>query len=131
MRRVLFVCVENSCRSQIAEAFAHIHGKGIIEAFSSGSSPSGKVSEKAIASMGEVDYDLSQHKSKPLREIPDIMYDLVVAMGCGDKCPFVRAKQRQDWNIPDPKNLDKEQFRKIRELIESKVLNFINEKKGV
>lgn len=131
MRQVLFVCGENSCRSQIAEAFAHIHGRDIIEAYSSGSCPSEKVSEKAIASMGEVGYDLSKHKSKPLTEIPDIVYDLAVTIGCGDECPFVRARERQDWNIPDPKNLDKEQFRKIRELIESKVLNLINETKGV
>jgi protein-tyrosine-phosphatase len=105
MKKVLFVCIENSCRSQIAEAFAHIHGSGKIEAYSAGSSPSGKVNPKAIESMKKTGYDLARHTSKSLDEIPDITFDLVVTMGCGDECPFVRAKNREDWGIPDPKDL--------------------------
>jgi arsenate reductase len=120
-RRFLFVCVENSNRSQIAEAFTRIHGGNEVEAYSAGSCPSGAVSSKAIASMAEIGYDLSLHKSKSLEEIPDLEYDFVATMGCGDACPLVRAKQRADWQIPDPKNLDDEEFRKIRELIEFKV----------
>jgi protein-tyrosine-phosphatase len=81
----------------------------------------------AIASMKEVDYDLSVHTSKPLTEIPDIEYDLVVTMGCGDKCPFVRAKNREDWQIPDPKNMDEEDFRKVRHMIEVKVKELLKE----
>ncbi|HUK55873.1 MAG TPA: arsenate reductase ArsC [Nitrospiria bacterium] len=121
MKRLLFVCVENSCRSQIAEAFARIHGKGGIEIYSAGSRPSGKVNTKAIESMREVGYDLTKHVSKSLAEIPAVEYDFVVTMGCGDECPFVRAKQREDWKIQDPKNLPLEQFRKIRDEIEKKV----------
>ena len=121
MIKVLFVCVENSCRSQIAEAFAKKHGAGVLEAFSSGSNPSGAVNPKAVASMKEVGYDLSLHSSKPLSEIPDIEYDLVVTMGCGDKCPFIRAKEREDWKIPDPKNMDEAGFRHVRNMIEEKV----------
>ena len=120
-RRFLFVCVENSNRSQMAEAFARIHGGDEVEAYSAGSCPSGAVSFKAIASMAEIGYDLSLHKSKSLEEIPALEYDFVATMGCGDACPLVRAKQRADWQIPDPKNLDDEEFRKIRELIEFKV----------
>lgn len=120
-RQFLFVCVENSNRSQMAEAFARIHGGNEVEAYSAGSRPSGAVNSKAIASMAEIGYDLSLHTSKSLEEIPDLEYDFVATMGCGDACPFVRAKQRADWQIPDPKNLDGEEFRKIRELIESKV----------
>ena len=127
MIKVLFVCVENSCRSQIAEAFAHIQGKGIIKAYSGGSQPSGKVNEKAIASMKELGYDLSKHKSKSLKDVPDIEYDMAITMGCGDECPFVRARQRQDWNIPDPKNFDEGQFLSLRELIKDKVLGLIQE----
>jgi len=121
MKRLLFVCVENSCRSQIAEAFARIHGGDGIEVYSAGSRPSGKVNSKAIESMREICYDLATHNSKSLNQIPDVEYDFVATMGCGDDCPFVRAKRREDWQIPDPKNLPTDQFRKTRDLIEDKV----------
>lgn len=119
-KSVLFVCIENSNRSQMAEAFARIHGKGVA-AYSSGSRPSGIVNPKAIASMAEIGYDLAKHGSKALTEIPDIEYDAVVTMGCGDACPFVKAKHRDDWQIPDPKHLPPDEFRAIREMIEGKV----------
>jgi len=121
MKKVLFVCIENSNRSQMAEAFAKIHGKGIVEAYSSGSRPSGKVNPKAIEAMKELGYDLTTHVSKSLHEIPDVEYDFVATMGCGDECPFVRAKLREDWQIPDPKHLEPDEFRKVRDLIEQKV----------
>lgn len=121
MKRLLFVCIENSCRSQIAEAFARIHGDGKLEIYSAGSRPSGKVNPKAIESMREVGYDLERHGSKSLTEIPAVEYDFVVTMGCGDECPYVRAKKREDWDIQDPKNLPADQFRKIRDEIEKKV----------
>lgn len=120
-KRLLFVCVENSCRSQIAEAFARIHGGNEIEAYSAGSRPSGQVHPKAIESMREVGYDLSRHQSKSLADIPEINYDFVATMGCGDECPFVRAKCREEWQIPDPATLPPDQFREIRNLIELKV----------
>lgn len=121
MKKALFVCIENSCRSQIAEAFARIHGSGVIEPYSSGSRPSGIVNPKAIASMEEIGYDMSTHKSKSLSDIPDIEYDYVITMGCGDECPFVRAKHREDWGIPDPKDMDEDGFRGVRDTIEEKV----------
>jgi len=126
-KRVLFVCIENSCRSQIAEAFAKIHGVGKIEAFSSGSKPSGKVNPRAIEFMAELGYDLSIHGSKSLTEIPQVEYDWAITMGCGDECPLVRAKHRADWGIPDPKHLPPEEFRKIRSLIEEKVKTLVAE----
>jgi len=120
-KRLLFVCVENSNRSQMAEAFARIHGGDKIEAYSAGSRPSGKLNPKAIRTMKEIGYDLSTHRSKSLSEIPDIEFDFVATMGCGDECPFVRATRREDWDIPDPKELPPEQFRPVRDLIEAKV----------
>ncbi len=126
-RKLLFVCIENSNRSQMAEAFARIHGGAAVESYSSGSRPSGIVNPKAIASMAEIGYDLSKHGSKSLQEIPDVEYDAVVTMGCGDACPFVKAKHRDDWQIPDPKHLPPDEFRKIRDLIESKIKTLLSE----
>jgi protein-tyrosine-phosphatase len=121
MKRVLFVCVENSCRSQIAEAFARIHGGENVEAFSAGSRPSGKVNPKAIAVMKEIGYDLSTHQSKSLDDIPQDAYDFVATMGCGDECPYIRAKIREDWQIPDPKDMPPDEFRNVRDEIERRV----------
>lgn len=120
-KRILFVCVENSNRSQMAEAFARVHGAGRVEVYSAGSRPSGKVNRKAIEAMSELGYDLSQHSSKSLDEIPDVEYDFVATMGCGDECPLIKAKRHEDWSIPDPKDMPPSEFRTIRDLIESKV----------
>ena len=125
-RRLLFACVENSNRSQIAEAFARIHGGENIEAYSAGSQPSGEVNQKAIAAMREVGYDLSKHNAKSLEDIPQVEYDFVATMGCGDACPFVRAKQRENWQIPDPKNLPPAGFNEVRDLIEQKVRDVLS-----
>lgn len=119
-KRVLFVCVENSNRSQMAEAFARMHGED-VEAYSSGSKPSGRVNPRAIEFMKERGYDLSTHSSKALSEIPDVDYDAAVTMGCGDECPLVRARVREDWKIPDPKELPADEFRAVRDDIETKV----------
>ncbi len=124
MKRLLFVCVENSNRSQMAEAFARIHAKQLgldVEPTSAGSRPSGVVNPKAIASMKEVGYDLAAHRSKPLKEVELLDFDAVVTMGCGDACPFVKARRRFDWQIPDPRALAPEEFAAVRDLIAAKV----------
>ena len=126
MKRFLFVCVENSCRSQLAEAFAKIHGGDDVEAYSAGSGPSGIVNPKAIESMREIGYDLSKHKSKSLDELPDVKWDFVATMGCGDECPFIRAARREDWRIPDPKDMSAEDFRRVRDQIAEKVKRILD-----
>jgi len=126
MKKLLFVCLENSCRSQIAEAFARIHGGDEIEVFSAGSRPSGTVNPKAIEAMKEIGYDLSVHESKSLDDIPQETYDFAATMGCGDECPFVRAIRREDWQIPDPKDLPRDEFRGIRNEIEQKVIGLLS-----
>ena len=123
--RLLFVCIENSNRSQMAEAFAKIHGVGIVEAFSSGSKPSGKVNPRAVQFMAELGYDLTKHESKSLESFNGTEVAVAVTMGCGDYCPLVQATQRVDWNIPDPKELPDDEFRKVRDLIEAKVKELI------
>ena len=121
-KRVLFVCIENSNRSQIAEAFARIHGGGRIEAYSAGSRPSGKINPRAIEFMREVGYDLSQHKSKSLTDLPVEQFDVVVGMGCGDEaCAVVKARRREEWDIADPKEMPPEQYRAVRDRIERMV----------
>lgn len=122
MKRILFVCVENSNRSQMAEAFARMHGKGEIDPFSAGSHPSGRVNPKAIEAMKEKGYDLSTHISKSLAEVPQDGYDYIVTMGCGDECPFIPAAHREDWDLPDPRTLAPEQFNEIRDEIERRVI---------
>ncbi len=119
--RVIFVCVENSNRSQMAEAFAHIHGGDRVEAFSAGSRPSGRVNPKAVEAMKEVGYDLTTHRSKGLDDLNGQEFDAAVTMGCGDECPLVVARKRVDWQIPDPKELPPDEFRGVRDLIEAKV----------
>ena len=125
-KKILFVCIENSNRSQMAQAFAKIWGGEEVEAYSAGSRPSGKINPKAIASMSELGYDLSTHDSKSLDEIPAIQFDYVVTMGCGDACPWVPAIQRIDWQIPDPREMDPKDFNAVRNLISEKVQELIS-----
>jgi arsenate reductase len=121
MKSVLFVCVENSNRSQMAEAFARMHGGGRIQAASAGSRPSGRINPKAIEAMREKGYDLTSHASKGLESFDGTAVDVAVTMGCGDECPLVRAGRREDWQIPDPREMSPEEFRGVRDLIETKV----------
>jgi arsenate reductase len=120
-RRVLFVCVENSNRSQMAEAFARLHGGGRVEAHSAGSRPSGRVNPRAVQFMHEVGYDLTVHESKALDRFNHSEVDVAVTVGCGGACPLVKARRREEWSIPDPKELPDDEFRKVRDLIEQKV----------
>lgn len=125
-KKLLFVCVENSNRSQMSEAFAKMFGGENIESYSAGSNPSGVVNAGAIVSMKELGYDLSKHKSKSLEEVKQFApFDAVVTMGCGDACPWMPAKQFIDWEIPDPKSMNEEDFRKVRDLIGVKVKELI------
>lgn len=125
MKKVLFVCIENSNRSQMAEAFARMLGKN-WEAYSAGSKPSGKINPKAVASMNELGYDLSRHHSKSLDEMKQYApFDAVVTMGCGDACPWMPAKKFIDWNIPDPKNMDEQHFNQVRDQIKNKVKDLL------
>lgn len=115
----------------MAEAFGKIHGAGVFDCYSSGSRPSGVVNGKAIAAMKVIDYDLSSHVSKSLDDIPQIEYDYVVTMGCGDECPYVQARLREDWQIPDPKHMEMPQFMDVRDTIKDRVIRLIGQLEGV
>ncbi|MBK7433297.1 MAG: arsenate reductase ArsC [Chitinophagaceae bacterium] len=125
-KKLLFVCIENSNRSQMSQAFATMLGGEDVEAFSAGSRPSGIVNPKAIAAMKELGYDLSKHDSKSLDEVKAFApFDAVVTMGCGDACPWMPAKQFIDWQIPDPKYMERKEFNEVRDLIAKKVKDLI------
>ena len=126
MKTVLFVCVENSNRSQMAEAFARMHGAGRVLAASAGSRPSGRINPKAVEAMQEVGYDLTTHASKGLEGCNGTAVDVAVTMGCGDECPLVIAARRVDWQIPDPREMSPEDFRGVRDLIGKKVLELLS-----
>lgn len=125
MKKILFVCVENSCRSQMAEAFGHIHKPTDLAVYSAGSNPSGQVNPRAVEVMAERDYALNKHRSEGLEAVSELEFDAVVTMGCGDRCSGVMARQRHDWPLPDPKHLPLEQFRQVRDEIETRVIDLI------
>lgn len=130
-KKILFVCAENSNRSQMSQAFAKILGGENVEAYSAGSKPSGVVNPKAIFSMNEIGYDLSSHDSKSLEEVKAYApFDAVVTMGCGDACPWMPAKKFVDWQIPDPKHMEPKEFNKVRDHISDKVRDLLNEFTG-
>jgi protein-tyrosine-phosphatase len=121
-RRIVFICVENSNRSQMAEAFARRHGAGRVEAYSAGSRPSGRINPRAIEFMREVGCDLTTHASKGLADLPAGEFDVAIGMGCGDEgCALVSARRHEEWGVPDPKDLPPEEYRRVRDLIEQKV----------
>lgn len=126
---VLFVCVENSCRSQIAEGFARALAGAGLAPFSAGSHPSGSVDARAVRLMLERGIDLSRHTSKGLAALPQgIEWDAVVTMGCGDACPQLPARRRLDWELPDPKRMkDDQRFREVRDRIEELVRQLVAE----
>jgi arsenate reductase len=126
MKKILFVCIENSCRSQMAEGFARKLAHGRIEVYSAGSKPWGKVNEMAIEVMKEAGIDISQQRSKGFEEIGEKAFDYVITMGCGDVCPFVPAKKRIEWDITDPQGKLIESFRETRDIIKKKVLELID-----
>ena len=101
--KIVFVCVENARRSQMAEGFAKALGQGKIEVYSAGSRPSSQIDPLVIEVMQEKGTDLSGKRPKGLNELPPIEMDYLITMGCEETCPAVLAKKIIEWEIPDPK----------------------------
>ena len=120
---LLFVCVENSNRSQMAEAFARLHGGDRVAVYSAGSQPSGVVHSKAVAAMREKGVDLlaTQH-SNGLDDLPQVTWDWVITLGCGDACSHLPARNRNDWPLPSPKDFNPDDFNKVRDETERRVV---------
>ena len=119
--KVLFVCVENARRSQMAEGFANAFGQGRLEVYSAGSSPSSQIDPLVIEVMKEKGIDLSGKQPKGLNDLPPVEMDYLVTMGCEETCPAVLAKKIIEWEIPDPKGKSIDFFREVRDIIENKV----------
>lgn len=127
--KVLFVCVGNSCRSQMAEAFANKHGEGRVRAWSAGSAPLGHITPKTYDVMREKGIGMEEQWSKGLRDVPVKEMDAVVGMGCEVSCPVPVGFKGQviEWSIPDPYGLAIEDFREVRDLIERQVMALLGE----
>lgn len=120
---ILFVCVGNSCRSQMAEALANHLGEGWVRARSAGSHPLGEITPETYEVMAEKGILLEGQWSKGLRDVPVAEMDVVVGMGCEVVCPVPAGFQGRviEWNIPDPYSRDLAFFRSVRDLIERQV----------
>ncbi len=119
--KIVFVCVENARRSQMAEGFANAFGQGRLEVYSAGSSPSSKIDPLVIEVMNEKGIDLSGKRPKGLNDLLSIEMDYLVTMGCEETCPAIPAKKVIEWEIPDPKGKSMDVFRNVRDTIEDKV----------
>ena len=123
--RVLFACIENSCRSQIAEALAKNISQGKIDFYSAGSKPSGVVNPMAIKLLRSQRVHLTDHKSKHISEFEGIKINYLILMGCGDECPNLVVDERIEWDIPDPIDMEKSEFLKVIEKIRGEVQKLI------
>ena len=124
--RIAFVCVENANRSQMAEAFGHMENDGDLEIHSAGSKGGGQVNQKAVAAMDRLGYDMTKHVSKPASDLTG-EFDAIVTMGCGDACPLLPAKRRDDWPLPDPKHMEPAEFDEVRDEIGRRVKALVAE----
>jgi len=119
--KIVFVCVENARRSQMAEGFANAFGQERLEVYSAGSNPSSQIDPLVIEVMKEKGIDLSRKRPKGLDDLPPVEMDYLVTMGCEETCPGVLAKKTIEWQIPDPKGKTIDFFREVRDVIENRV----------
>lgn len=124
---VLFVCVHNSGRSQMASGFLRHLAGGRIEVLSAGSEPADKVNPIAVQAMSEKGIDVSREIPKLLADSAVRVADVVITMGCGDACPFYPGKRYEDWELDDPAGQNLEQVRPIRDDIEKRVRQLLPE----
>lgn len=123
-KKVAFVCVHNSCRSQMAEGWAKKLGSDVMEAYSAGTENYSEVKPLAVQVMEEAGVDMSTHYPKLLSDIPEEL-DILITMGCNVECPYVPCKHREDWGLTDPSGGPIEGFRTTRDTIKEKVEDLI------
>jgi len=129
MKSILFVCIENTGRSQMAEAFGKHYGKDKLVILSAGNKPSAKVNPVVVQAMKEKGIDISQNKPKLITAQMAMDADLIVTMGCSDQgiCPGPFFKPTIDWKLEDPKDKPIEKVREIRDIIENLVKRIVDE----
>ncbi len=121
MKKIAFVCVHNSCRSQIAEALGKYYGKDIFESYSAGIETKPKINQDAVRIMKQI-YNIDMEKtqkSKLLKDIPKP--DILITMGCNVDCPYIPCEYREDWGLDDPSGKSDEEFIKVIEIIDKKI----------
>lgn len=125
MKKVAFICVHNSCRSQIAEALGKLYGADVFESYSAGTETKPQINQDAVRLMKKIygiDMEKTQ-KSKLLENIPNV--DIVITMGCNVNCPFLPCEYRKDWGLDDPSGKSDEEFIKVIKIIDSKIKELI------
>ena len=126
-KKILFVCVQNASRSQMAQGFAEAFGKGRVEAYSAGSRPGSQINPLAVEVMKEKGIDLSGRRPKGLNDLPPVEMDYLITMGCEETCPAFPTKKIVEWQIPDPKGKPIDEIRRIRDMLEAKVKTLLEE----
>ena len=122
MKKIAFICVHNSCRSQMAEAFGKVYLKGIFECLSAGTETKPQINADAVRIMKEhFNIDMSSQYSKLISDIPPV--DIVITMGCNVNCPYLPCKERADWGLDDPTGKSDEEFIKTATIIKEKILD--------
>ena len=122
MPKVAFICVHNSCRSQIAEAIAKLFASDVFESYSAGTEVKPQINQDAVRIMKkryDMDMEKTQHP-KLLVDIPEV--DIVITMGCNVECPFLPCEHREDWGLEDPTGKSDEEFIKVIEIIRKKII---------
>lgn len=127
--KVAFVCVHNSCRSQMAEGWAKKLGSDVLEVYSAGTENYHEVKPGAVEVMEEAGVDMGEHYPKLLSDIPEEV-DILITMGCNVVCPFVPCRHSEDWGLTDPSGGPVEEFRKTRDIIKEKVEDLIKRVKN-
>lgn len=127
MKTVLFVCVHNAGRSQMAAGFMQKLGEGKVEVLSAGSAPKDSINPVAVQAMAEVGIDIANNTPKILTDEAVIASDVVITMGCGDTCKFYPGKRYEDWQLDDPAGQGIESVREIRDEIKMKVVNLLSD----
>jgi arsenate reductase len=126
-KRIVFICVENARRSQMAQGFAEVFGGERVEVYSAGSSPSSQIDPIVIEVMKEKGIDLSSKRPKGLNDLPPIEMDYLITMGCEETCPAVPTKKIIEWDIPDPKGKSIDIVRNVRDMVEGRVRALLKE----
>ena len=124
---VLFVCVHNAGRSQMASALLNLHAAGRVQVRSAGSEPASELNPRVVEAMREIGVDISHEFPKPLTDEFARAADVVITMGCGDACPIYPGKRYEDWALDDPAGQDLPTVRRIRDEIDARVKRLLEE----